>query len=218
MLGFIIILAASSLVKSTPAPSVESESGGGDPIIMSEGRLFHAAVGGNVSLDCMIVNMTPSLVRLWKQGPRVIFAGNMRVRRDMRVSVEDNTGNLVITGVEEGDKGDYECEVETDSDIPVYIRHTLSILHPPTIVRVPKKGFLIAKEGSNISLKCLSKGNPKPIVEWVKYEARDKVINKGEMFNIGNITPADGGGYICRASNGVGDTASKRIRLEVTCK
>ena len=194
------------------------EGGERDPIIVSEGRLFQAAVGGNVSLDCVIENMSPSLVRLWKQGPRVIFAGVMRVRRDMRVSVEDSTGDLVITGVEEGDKGEYECEVETDSDIPVYIRHTLSILHPPTVVRVPKEGLVLAMEGSNISLQCLATGNPRPRVEWVKYKARDKVINQGEVFNISDITPHDDGGYICRASNGVGDSVSERMTLEVTCK
>ena len=61
-LGFL----AASLLGSTSRPNIllEGDEGGegveggeDDPIIVSEGRLFQAAVGGNVSLDCVIENI-----------------------------------------------------------------------------------------------------------------------------------------------------------------
>ena len=187
------------------------------PIIMSKGKLFHAAVGDHVKFDCVIDNIG-TLVRLWKQGPRVIFAGDMRVRRDQRLTVEKGTGDLMISGVEEADKGDYECEVETDGDIPVFIRHTLDILRPPSVIRFPRNGLLFANEGSNTSVRCSATGNPIPSVKWAKYGALHKVLSQGEMFKINFVSRDDDGVYVCTADNGMGGSVRRRIKLEVTCK
>jgi len=185
------------------------------PIIMSKGKLFHAAVGDRVSFDCVIDNIG-TLVRLWKQGPRVIFAGDMRVRRDQRLSVERGSGELVIRGVEEADRGAYECEVETDGDVPVFIRHTLDILRPPSVMRYPRNGLLLADEGSNTSLRCSATGNPTPSVKWTKYGAMHKVLSQGELLKISIISRADSGVYVCTADNGMGGSIRRRIKLEVT--
>ena len=62
-----------------------------------------------------------------------------------------------------------------------------------------RAGFLVPKEGSNISLQCLAPGKSKSWVECAKYEAPEKFINDGDI-NI-NITPNDRVGLICRANN-----------------
>jgi hypothetical protein len=73
----------------------------------SKGKLFHADVEDHVNFYYALDNIG-TLVRLWKQGPQVMFAGDMRVRRDQSFSVEMGTGDLVISGVEKGDNFDYE--------------------------------------------------------------------------------------------------------------
>jgi hypothetical protein len=47
------------------------------------------------------------------QGSRVLYAGSLRVRRDSRLELREGTTNLRIRRVEEGDAGDYDCEVCT---------------------------------------------------------------------------------------------------------
>ena len=74
-----------------------------------------------------------------KKGTRVIFAGDMQVRADDRLGVTDN-GDLVIAGFEEDDAGDYDCELETDDDVPVYIRHSVTMAMSPMVTTVPASG------------------------------------------------------------------------------
>jgi len=45
------------------------------------------------------------------QGQRVLYAGELRVRRDSRLELREGTTNLRISRVEPGDAGEYECEV-----------------------------------------------------------------------------------------------------------
>jgi hypothetical protein len=47
------------------------------------------------------------------QGSRVLYAGSLRVRRDSRLELREGTTNLRIRRVEEGDAGEYDCEVYT---------------------------------------------------------------------------------------------------------
>ena len=69
---------------------------------------------------------------------RVLTAGDMKVRRDPRLDLIGT--DLVIKKVELEDKGDYDCEVESDREVPVSIRHSLDILYPPTVDTEPQSG------------------------------------------------------------------------------
>ena len=61
----------------------------------------------------------------------MLTAGSMVVRRDRRLRLEGN--NLVITDLEPEDSGEYDCEIEADSDRPISVSHRLDILIPPTV-------------------------------------------------------------------------------------
>ena len=73
------------------------------PVLETTGRVFYVSPGEKVVLPCVVRNKG-SLVRLWKQGPRLMFADEMRVRRDSRYSVS-RAGELVIAGLERSDRG-----------------------------------------------------------------------------------------------------------------
>ena len=65
------------------------------------------------------------------QGPRVLTAGDMVVRRDKRLKLDGT--NLIISNVETEDNGHYDCEIEADSDTPISVTHKLDILIPPKV-------------------------------------------------------------------------------------
>ena len=69
---------------------------------------------------------------------RVLTAGAMKVRRDPRLELMGT--DLVIKNLELEDRGEYDCEVESDREVPVSIRHSLDILHPPTATPEPNSG------------------------------------------------------------------------------
>ena len=61
----------------------------------------------------------------------MLTAGSMVVRRDRRLRLEGT--NLVISDLEPEDSGEYDCEIEADSDRPISVTHRLDILIPPTV-------------------------------------------------------------------------------------
>ena len=68
----------------------------------------------------------------------MLTAGGMKVRRDPRLELKGT--DLVIKNLELEDRGDYDCEVESDREVPVSIRHSLDILHPPSTFPEPSSG------------------------------------------------------------------------------
>ena len=118
--------------------------GGPEPAILSTGREMFVSPGERVVLPCT-VRHKGELVRLWKQGARVIFADQMRVRRDSRYRVT-GAGDLVIDGFEESDQGDFECQLETDTDQPIFIRHSLKEARRPTVRLRPVTGQVVVEE------------------------------------------------------------------------
>ena len=98
-----------------------------------------------VVMPCVVRNKG-SLVRLWKQGSRLIFADEMRVRRDSRYSVSP-AGELIIAGFSVSDRGQYQCELETHTDSPIFLRHRLEVAEAPAVRRVPGSGAVEVREG-----------------------------------------------------------------------
>merc|ERR1711936_1070480 len=109
--------------------------------------------GGQVELECSVEQLG-SMVLMWKQGPRVLTAGSMMVRRDKRLQLRGN--NLVIS------------QLEADGDLPISVSHRLDILLPPRVVSEPADGRVVVKKGSIVTIKCLTSGNPRPRVTWSK--------------------------------------------------
>ena len=60
------------------------------PNILTSPGVFRSHVGSSVILPCNISGLG-DLVLLWKQGSRIIFAGDIKVRRDERFERGNNT-------------------------------------------------------------------------------------------------------------------------------
>ena len=71
-----------------------------EPVIETAGRVYRVQAGGEVRLECRVRDLQ-SMVLMWKQGPRVLTAGELLVRRDPRLSLAGT--DLVIASLEPGD-------------------------------------------------------------------------------------------------------------------
>jgi len=196
-----------------PGPVLDG-SGSLIPRIQTSEKVYKVEMGGSVSLECLVQDLG-SMVLMWKQGPRVLTAGSMLVRRDKRLRLEGN--NLVISDLEEEDGGEYDCEIEADGDMPISVTHRLDILIPPRVVSEPADGNVVVKKGSSVSIKCVASGNPRPEVTWSKVNEVD-VVGKGEIMHLTQVNRHHQGVYQCTASNGVGKTAVSQINLRVLHK
>jgi len=184
------------------------------PRIQTSEKLYKVQMGGKVSLECSVADLG-NMVLMWKQGPRVLTAGNMLVRRDKRLRLEGN--NLVISELEAEDGGEYDCEIEADGDMPISVTHRLDILIPPRIVSEPADGNILVKKGSSVTIKCLASGNPRPEVTWSKVNEVD-VVGRGEKMELRKVSRHNEGVYQCTAGNGVGNNAVSQIHLRVLYK
>jgi len=185
-----------------------------EPSIVSREKVYKVEVGQRVVLECDVTNLG-SMVLMWKQGPRVLTAGDMVVRRDKRLKLDGT--NLIISNVETEDNGHYDCEIEADSDTPISVTHKLDILIPPKISSEPADGNVVVKKGSSVSIKCGASGNPKPTVTWSKLNEAE-VMGHGEVMQLSEVTRHHEGVYECSATNGVGNKATSRINLRVLYK
>ena len=145
----------------------------------------------------------------------MLTADTMVVRRDKRLRLEGH--NLIISNLEPEDTGQYDCEIEADSDRPISVTHKLDILIPPQVTSEPADGNVVVKKGSSVSIKCVARGNPRPEVSWSKVNEVD-VVGRGEIMELSQVTRHHEGVYQCSASNGVGKTATSQIHLRVLCK
>ena len=94
MFAFIFTLLAVKFVESIPVKCDE----------------LTASYGKHVTIDCNIENQENNVI-IWKHGGRVLFAGDIRVRHDARITATKD--KLVISNVQSSDRGLYKCEIET---------------------------------------------------------------------------------------------------------
>jgi len=188
------------------------------PDILTSPGVFRSHVGSSIILPCNISGLG-DLVLLWKQGSRIIFAGDIKVRRDERFEREGP--NLKIVGVHEKDNGEYTCEVETkDRNNPKSITHKLLVLQRPTISTSYSHHNLTVIKGSSVVLDCAASGNPPPIILWTKQHTdlaglEHSLSGGGRTLSLSNISVSHSGVYTCIADNGVGNPVTDNISVSV---
>ena len=82
-------------------------------------------------LECDVTDLG-EFVLLWKfNRTTVLFAGNLRIHRDDRISRNDSTGGLTIRDFRAQNAGEYACQVSTNP--PQDILYQLQLMGPPLI-------------------------------------------------------------------------------------
>ena len=201
--GVILALLASTVVSlPTSAPSVE--------------RVV-ATVGCSARLVCALGPPSSSLV-VWARGERVLFAGSLRVRQDRRLTVEEAPSSaLLVAGVEEGDAGQYRCQVEGEAGQLRAGQVELVVHTPPSASILGAGAAVTVREGASLALRCRGHGTPPPLVSWHRVGAASPLAQgRGEVgLLLESLTREDQGELLCRADNGVGQVAEDRLLLDL---
>ena len=173
---------------------------------------YTSIVGDDAVLECGLVG-EPGGHIVWRAGDRVVFAGGVRIRRDKRLAVVNN--HLVISGLRDGDGGEYTCETETLSGDVVMLSMYLNVLSPPSVTIVGGDGVVTVKYGARLELTCLGKGVPAPLVSWVV--GGDAVVTDTgtATLELDGVGYDDGGEVICVADNGVGDPVTDSVTINI---
>ena len=94
-----------------------------------------------------------------------------------------------------------------------------SLTDPPEFNSVSSD--VIAVEGDpNITLKCITDGEPTPNITWTKVYAHGSesgVLGTGNQFILENNRNSNGK-YRCTAYNGIGTPSNRTVKVEVHCK
>lgn len=72
--------------------------------------------------------------------------------------------------------------------------------------------------GKPVHLPCAAEGNPSPKIEWRKLDDPAGDGSLGSNLRFSSIEQKDAGHYECRATNGVDEGLSARIRVDVLGK
>ena len=74
-------------------------------------------------------------------------------------------------------------------------------------------------EGNDIELRCDTGGRPQPTVTWTKIgESSSTVYPDRQTLIITNANRTEAGTYRCTATNGIGNSASAAIHVNIFCK
>ena len=85
----------------------------------------------------------------------------------------------------------------------------------PASITSPSNSVRNVTEGEAVPLVCVASGYPAPTVTWTK-DGRTVGVNGNAT--IVKSTKDDGGEYICTATNGVGESKTTTVIVEILCK
>ncbi|XP_077284817.1 lachesin-like isoform X2 [Arctopsyche grandis] len=182
------------------------------------------SVGRDALLACVVDNLRGFKVAWVRVDTQTILSIHHNIiSQNPRISLSFNDHRswyLHIKSVQEGDRGWYMCQVNTD---PMRSRQGyLQVVVPPVIIDEKTSTDLVVREASNLTLVCKASGYPEPYVMWRREDGEDFSYNgenvnvvDGEILTITKVSRLHMGAYLCIASNGVPPSISKRVMLMV---
>ncbi|XP_054612206.1 muscle, skeletal receptor tyrosine-protein kinase [Dunckerocampus dactyliophorus] len=137
---------------------------------------------------------------------------------DPRYLTREQGQMLIIPHVRETDNGEYCCLASNGIGEPAKSCGALQLKMKPQIKRHPTNVTLLVE--SKAVLPCVTLGNPKPDITWLKDDELLKVSDRVTILDYGalkinNIQKEDAGQYRCVARNSFGLAFSKPVTIEV---
>ncbi|XP_068171531.1 neural cell adhesion molecule L1-like protein isoform X2 [Antennarius striatus] len=187
-----------------------------DPVVVEEGQPF--------TLNCNPPQGIPPLQIYW------MTINLQHIEQDERVSMGLNGDLYFSHAVEKDSRRDYCCfaafpkirTIVQKTAMSVIVKTKKNDMNPQTanaiLERRPtfltpsgvRTETLIIK-GEDLKLECIAEGFPTPLVEWVKMghqlPVKAKLENHGKLLIIPRVEQEDGGKYMCKAKNMLGETS-----------
>ncbi|XP_041666180.1 muscle, skeletal receptor tyrosine-protein kinase isoform X2 [Cheilinus undulatus] len=137
---------------------------------------------------------------------------------DPRYITREQGQMLIIPRVRDSDNGEYCCIASNGIGEPAKSCGALQLKMKPQIKRHPTNVTLLVE--SKAVLPCVTLGNPKPDVTWLKDDELIKISDRVTILDYGalkihNIQKEDAGQYRCVARNSFGLAFSKPVTIEV---
>ncbi|CAH2050269.1 unnamed protein product, partial [Iphiclides podalirius] len=186
-------------------------------------------LGRDATFRCLVQNLGGYRVGWVKADTKAIQAIHVHViTNNHRVGVSHNgqtVWNLHIKNVQEEDRGQYMCQINTD---PMKSQMAyLDVVIPPDFILEETSGDVMVSEGGTARVSCRARGQPEPRVMWRREDGDDIIIRhtngsktkvsvyEEAVLTLNKISRSEMGAYLCIASNGVPPSVSKRIVIKV---
>lgn len=135
------------------------------------------------------------------------------------VHISSNGSIITIVGTRPSNHGAYRCVASNAYGVAQSVVN-LSVHGPPTVSVLPE-GSVHVKMGKDITLECISSGEPRSSPRWsrlgtpVKFEPwMFGLLNSHAVLKISSAKPSDAGTYVCLAQNALGK-AQKQVEVIV---
>nr|XP_022298140.1 lachesin-like isoform X2 [Crassostrea virginica] len=170
-----------------------------------------ATEGGSITLPCTAHNISDKKVFWFQNEGYPIFVLNESQIADDRFELgrsNDDDWGLQIQDVTEWDAGTYRCLLNTK---PVQMK-TLHLTVLTKINKTVSSTNMNVFEGEDVELYCEVRGNPEPLVRWIR---NGESVVVGKNLSLHDVTCESSGTYTCTASNNVGKAAYHDIQVAV---
>ncbi|KAM3874319.1 muscle, skeletal receptor tyrosine-protein kinase [Diretmus argenteus] len=165
----------------------------------------------NATFICEVESRPPADITWTRNNQPILYY-------DPRYITREQGQMLVVPHVRESDNGEYCCLANNGIGEPAKSCGALQLKMKPQIKRHPTNVTLLIE--SKAVLPCVTLGNPKPDVTWLKDDELVKVSDRVNILDYGalkihNIQKEDAGQYRCVARNSFGLAFSKPVTIEV---
>ncbi|XP_074547050.1 muscle, skeletal receptor tyrosine-protein kinase [Halichoeres trimaculatus] len=165
----------------------------------------------NATFICEVESRPPAEITWTKNNQQIMYYDPRYITREQRQM-------LIIPRVRDTDNGEYCCIASNGIGEPAKSCGALQLKMKPQIKRHPTNVTLLVE--SKAVLPCVTLGNPKPDVTWLKDDELIKITDRVTILDYGalkihNIQKEDAGQYRCVARNSFGLAFSKPVTIEV---
>ncbi|KAK2526705.1 Hspg2 isoform A [Columba livia] len=180
------------------------------PIISIDPHSMAVAPGEDATFKCRVHDGARPVNVTWRMGPGQHLQDN--------VKISANGSVISIVGAHVGNQGAYHCVASNRFGVASSVVNLL-VQGAPTVSVMPP-GPVTVKEGKSISLECLGRGEPRPLVRWSRPGSRQKVehqtllhMDSQAILQLSPAKPEHTGAYVCTAHSALG---SAQARVDVT--
>lgn len=165
--GNILLLVASALCCLSSAQRTPSIT------YISEDQAVN--LGSTVELACSVQYATGLYPVQWVKSGKtsrdnyILSTDTSLVVKESRFAAlydgASSTYTVLIKDIQEGDSGEYQCEVVLSITNKLVATTQLTVLRPPIITDNSTQA-IVAKEGDFVIMECFATGNPTPSIVW----------------------------------------------------